>query len=149
MKHMEASLKCFDNHRCLSQSEEGKYMWTHSKDSAQWLKALVFQLFFLGYWCSTAVSWPFLSLISTADVSNCAACSIHWHQFHSTGVLKSLSGWCHIFASLFNSFSIHSSRIPLVAPFINSVMTPSLSCIHKHLLSSDWESRPCLSKYFD
>ena len=28
-------------------------------------------------------------------------------------------------------------------------MTPSLSCVHKHLLSSDWERRPCPLKYFD
>ena len=26
---------------------------------------------------------------------------------------------------------------------------PSLSCVHKHLLSSDWKRRPCLSKYLD
>ena len=30
-----------------------------------------------------------------------------------------------------------------------SLVTPSLSCIHKHLLSSDWERRLCLSKYLD
>ena len=29
-KHTEASLIRFDNHRCLSQSEECKCMWTHS-----------------------------------------------------------------------------------------------------------------------
>ena len=30
-----------------------------------------------------------------------------------------------------------------------SLETPSLSCVHKHLLSSDWERRPCLSKYLN
>ena len=35
-KYTEAYLMCFDNHRCLSQSEESKYMWTHSKDCIMW-----------------------------------------------------------------------------------------------------------------
>ena len=30
-KHMETSLKCFDNHRCLSQAER-KCIWTHGKE---------------------------------------------------------------------------------------------------------------------
>ena len=38
---------------------------------------------------------------------------------------------------------------PLVALFVNSLVIPSLSCVHKHLLSSDWERRPCQSKYLD
>ena len=29
------------------------------------------------------------------------------------------------------------------------LVTPSLSCAHLHTLSSDWERRPCPSKYFD
>ena len=29
-----------------------------------------------------------------------------------------------------------------------TLVTPSLSCAHIHLLSSDWERRSCLSKYF-
>jgi hypothetical protein len=33
-KHMEASLKCFENHRCLSQSGESKFM---CKDGAMWV----------------------------------------------------------------------------------------------------------------
>ena len=37
----------------------------------------------------------------------------------------------------------------LVAPFVNSLVTLSLSCVHKHLLSSDWERRPCQSKYLN
>ena len=31
----------------------------------------------------------------------------------------------------------------------NSLMMPSLSCVHVHLFSSDWERWPCPSKYFD
>ena len=31
-KHTEALLIHFDNHRCVSQSEECKYMWTNGKD---------------------------------------------------------------------------------------------------------------------
>ena len=31
----------------------------------------------------------------------------------------------------------------LSQPFIISLVTPSLLCIHKHLLSSDWERQPC------
>ena len=27
---------CFDNHKCFSQSEESKCMWTHSKDGVTW-----------------------------------------------------------------------------------------------------------------
>ena len=42
---------------------------------------------------------------------------------------------------------IHSSLNPLVAPFINSLVMPSLSCAHIHLLFSDWERLPCPSKY--
>ena len=30
-KHMEAYLIYFDDHRCVSQSEESKCMWTHGK----------------------------------------------------------------------------------------------------------------------
>ena len=36
-----------------------------------------------------------------------------------------------------------------MAPFVNSLVTPSLSCVHKHLLSFDWERQPCQSKYLD
>ena len=36
-KNTEASLKRFGNHRCLSQSEESKCMWTHGKDGALWV----------------------------------------------------------------------------------------------------------------
>ena len=36
-KHTEASLKHFGDHRCLSQSEESKCMWTHGKDGAMWI----------------------------------------------------------------------------------------------------------------
>ena len=32
---------------------------------------------------------------------------------------------------------IHPSRNPLVTPFINSPVMPCLSCVPKHLLSSD------------
>ena len=35
-KHMETYLRYFDDHRCLSQSEESKCMWTHGKDGATW-----------------------------------------------------------------------------------------------------------------
>ena len=34
-KHTEAELICFDNHRCISQSEESKCMWTHGKDGTK------------------------------------------------------------------------------------------------------------------
>ena len=42
----------------------------------------------------------------------------------------------------------HFQCNPLMAPFINSLVTPPLSCVHIHSLSSDWERRPCLLKYF-
>ena len=35
-KHMEAWLKCFDDHRCLSRSKQNKCMWKHGKDSVTW-----------------------------------------------------------------------------------------------------------------
>ena len=35
-KHTEASQKRLDSHRGLSQPEESKCMWTHSKDSTMW-----------------------------------------------------------------------------------------------------------------
>ena len=35
LKHMEAPLKHFDDHRCLSQSEESKCMLTHGKYSTK------------------------------------------------------------------------------------------------------------------
>ena len=31
----------------------------------------------------------------------------------------------------------------------SALVMPSLSCAHIHSLSSDWERRPCTSKYFD
>ena len=33
-RHTETYLICFNDHRCLSQSEESKCMWTHGKDGA-------------------------------------------------------------------------------------------------------------------
>ena len=42
-----------------------------------------------------------------------------------------------------------STEVPLVAHFVNSLVTPSLSCVHKPLLSFDWGRRPCQSKYLD
>ena len=37
----------------------------------------------------------------------------------------------------------------MVRSGVDSLVTQSLSCVHIHLLSSDLERRPCLSKYFD
>ena len=36
-KHTETWLKRFNDHRCLSQSEESKFMWTYGKDGAMWV----------------------------------------------------------------------------------------------------------------
>ena len=35
-KYTETYLKCFDDHRCLSRSEESKCMWTQGKDCITW-----------------------------------------------------------------------------------------------------------------
>ena len=45
--------------------------------------------------------------------------------------------------------SIHSSHNPLLAPFKNSLMTPSLSCVHIFSLPPDSERCLWPSKYFD
>ena len=42
--------------------------------------------------------------------------------------------------------------IPLATPWWHiskALVMPSLSSVHIHSLSSDWERRPCPSKYFD
>ena len=39
-EYMKASLKYFDDHRCLSQWEESKCIWIHGKDSAKWVSDL-------------------------------------------------------------------------------------------------------------
>ena len=36
-KHPEIYLIYFDDHGCLSQSEESKCKWTHDKDGATWV----------------------------------------------------------------------------------------------------------------
>ena len=41
-----------------------------------------------------------------------------------------------------------SSRNPLVASFKNSLVAPSLPCVHIHLISSDWERHLWSSKLF-
>ena len=41
-KHTEALLTCFDNRRCLSQSDESKCMWTHGKDVTTLPHGIVF-----------------------------------------------------------------------------------------------------------
>ena len=53
-KHTEAELKRFDNHRCLSQSEERKFTWRYGKDiyvivSAPSLSCVYIHLF-SSYW---------------------------------------------------------------------------------------------------
>ena len=37
----------------------------------------------------------------------------------------------------------------LMSNFSSTLVMPSLSCAHIHLLSSDWEEQSCPSKYFD
>ena len=39
--------------------------------------------------------------------------------------------------------SIHSFHNSLVAPFINSLVTPSLLCVHEHSLLIDEDGRAC------
>ena len=46
-------------------------------------------------------------------------------------------------------FRLARPSFSIVPPFINSLVTLSLSCVHKHLLSFNWERRPCQSKYLD
>ena len=40
-------------------------------------------------------------------------------------------------------------RVNVCEPLESLRKVPSLSCVHKHSLSSDWKRRPCLSKYLD
>ena len=40
-RHTETYLIYFEDHRCLSQSEENKYMWKHGNDGAKWHKKCI------------------------------------------------------------------------------------------------------------
>ena len=42
--------KCFDDHRCLPQSEERKCMWTHSKDGITWCQIHSVSYIFTLFW---------------------------------------------------------------------------------------------------
>ena len=48
-RHTQTYSIYFDNHRCLSQSEESKYMLTHNKEGATWefLKKLTHDAIFI------------------------------------------------------------------------------------------------------
>ena len=47
------------------------------------------------------------------------------------------------------SYSTLFMLLPLWSHIYCIIKTPSLSCVHKHLLSFDWGRRPCQSKYLD
>ena len=59
-KHMGASLKPFHIHRCLSQSEESKCMWTHGKDGTTSLHCTFSVILFAIF--SLPIGSPCLSL---------------------------------------------------------------------------------------
>ena len=68
-KHMEAELECFDDHSCISWSEESKCMWTHSKVGATWARG-AFTTFTFFRSRKTSV------IVETFQISFCV-CS-HW-----------------------------------------------------------------------
>ena len=82
----------------------------------------------------------------------------NWRDHQRTGTHKHTKTVSRYFDRHGCLFQSEESKCPVLHPslsqlpggtFCNSLVTPSLSCVHKHLLSSDWERRPCLSKYLD
>ena len=54
-----------------------------------------------------------------------------------------------LYSTLTFCYTSLKNYIHLLYTEICSVTAPSLSCVHKHLLSSDCERQSCLLKYFD
>ena len=53
-KHTTASLKFFNDHRCLSHSEESKCLWKHGKDCTTWVAIICNSLGAVFTMCSHA-----------------------------------------------------------------------------------------------
>ena len=68
----------------------------------------------------------------------------NWRDHRRTGTHKHTETVLRYF-NWHGCLSQSEERVTLV----NSLVTPSLSWVHKHLLSSDWERQPCQLKYLN
>ena len=70
----------------------------------------------------------------------------------SPTAILNLHSFCPIDTALDNLLLNYPPSIPLATPWWHlskTLVTSSLLCAHIHLLSSDWERRPCPSNSFD
>ena len=119
-KHMETYLKYFDDHRCLSQSEGSKCMWTHGING-------VMREFLKGATRGSNVA------MNTNHIT-CRHLELIYLLFCllETALVFTSHNFHLIFhpSPLLSHFPLSH---PLVAPFKNSLMMPSLQCVHIYL----------------